>query len=105
MKQETAYFIKNPRTQDELLSAHPLENEQAYEVVKQITLNAINYENFSLDMLADRQFIEENAALCSEGDVFKCLLISKRGRNDGILIVPERTAFVKWAAYISEVSK
>lgn len=103
MKRGTAYFISRPRTHEDLTVPHLAEEEHTYEIVKHITLTGIEYENFSLDMLADRQFIEENADLCSEGNIFKCLLISKKGRNDGILVVPDGTAFVKFAAYISEV--
>jgi len=53
-------------------------------------------------MLADRPFIEENAALCGEGTAFRCLLVRQRGDRDGILIVPELKAYVKWAAYIGD---
>lgn len=105
MKKGTAYFVKRPRTQEELVSVHSLEDEHPYEVIKKITLGSMDYENFSFDMLADRQFIEDNACLCEEGDVFKCLLICRRGGNDGILVVPERISYVKWAAYLSEVKR
>lgn len=98
-----AFFVRNPRRAEDLCRPHMPEQEHTYEVVKRITLTGIEYENFSLDMLADRQFIEENADLCSEGDIFKCLLINKKGENHGILVVPDGTAFVKWAAYVSEV--
>lgn len=100
MKKGMAYFINRPRMQEDLKVPHLPEEEQPYEIVKHISLKGIDYENFSLDMLADRQFIEENTSLCSEGDIFKCLLISKKGRNDGILIVSDGTSFVKWAAQI-----
>lgn len=103
MKKGTAYFIRNPRTAEELTVAHLLEDEHSYEIVKEIALGAIDYENFCCDMLADRQFIEDNAHICEEGSVFKCLFIHRYGRNDGVLVVPERTAFVKWAGFIPEV--
>lgn len=101
MKKETAYFIKNPRTQSDLKVLHLLE-EHPYEVVKKITLKKIDYENFIFDMLADRQFIEDNASLCNEGVVFRCMLICGRGRSDGILVIPDGISFVKLAAYILE---
>lgn len=102
MYKETAYFVRNPRTKNDLTAVHLFEDEHPYEIVKQIELKTMDYENFCCDMLADRQFIEDNASMCKEGDVFKCLFVHRHGRKDGVLVLPERNAFVKWAAYISE---
>lgn len=85
---------------------HLVEQERSYEIVRVITLPAIDYENFITDMCADRQFIENNAALCAEAAPMKCLLIRQRSKADGILVIPDgpnRTAYVKWAAYILNV--
>ena len=59
----TAYFYFRPRTVRDLRRPHLLESETEYEIVKTITLSGIDYENFSEDLLADRQFIEDNACL------------------------------------------
>ena len=96
-----AYFIRSPRTINDLWYPHLLEQEHEYKIVKSIKLSKIAYENFTTDMLADRQFIEDNAVLCSEGTVWKCLFIHERGYNDGVLVIPEMDAYVKWAAYIA----
>ena len=95
-----AYFVKRPRTADDLMRPHLIEQEQEYEVVKAITLPAIDYENFITDMLADRAFLEENAALCSNSAPFLCLLITRRGGENGVLVVPNG-AHVNLAAAIS----
>ena len=95
-----ALFIYKPRRIEDLRRPHKLEEETAYEVVKTISLSSIEYENFITDMLADRQFIEENAVLCGEGTAFRCLLVRQRGDRDGILVVPELKTYVKWAAYM-----
>ena len=58
----------------------------------------LDYENFVTDMLADRDFIGENAALCGEGEVMRCMLVQRRGQDGGVLVVPERGSFVGWAA-------
>ena len=50
-------------------------------------------------MIADRQFIEENTALCAQGGVWRCLLVQQRGRTDGVLVVPVDGCYVGWAAY------
>ena len=49
-------------------------------------------------MLADRQFLEDHAALCSKGEVWTCILVRQRGRTDGVLVLPEG-CYVGWAAY------
>ena len=63
-----AYFVENPRTIDDLSRPHPIESEKPYEIVKVINLAGIDYENFITDMVADRQFLEDNDALCSKDD-------------------------------------
>ena len=90
----TALFIKAPRRIEELQKPH--------EIVKTIVLGKIDYENFMTDMLADRRFIEDNYALCSEGKELNCLLVKERGRTGGILVVPEDRCYVKYAAYIEK---
>ena len=95
---ETAYFVNFPRTESDLFVPHPLEQEQPYEIVKIISLSAMDYENFCTDMIADRFFLEENSDLCGESPVWRCLLVQQRGRSDGILVLPDH-CYVKWAAY------
>ena len=97
-----AYFVDSPRTINDLMVPHPIEQERIYEIVKTIKLSGIDYENFITDMVADRQFIEDNAALCSRGEVWRCLLVQQRGHMDGVLVMPEDGCYVGWAAYYSE---
>ena len=95
-----AYFVRMPRTINDLMRPHPVEYERRYEVAKEIILEQIEYENFVTDMLVDRCFIEDNEKLCSESGIFKCLFVHIRGRNDGVLVIPEEKCFVKYAAYV-----
>lgn len=97
-----AYFLKRPRVIADLQKPHLVEEERTYEVVKEILLKPMDYENFITDMVADRQFIEAYADLCSEAAPMKCLLIRRRDRGDGVLVVPGSKAYVKWAAYCTE---
>ena len=72
-----------------------------YRVVAQIRLNKTDYENFCEDLLADRQFIEDNCSLCLKaGD---CLLVSQKERSDGLLIVPYQDCFVRLAAKLPTI--
>ena len=94
-----AYFVRHPRRLEVLVVPHPVAQEQPYEIVKTIILSRIDYENFSTDLLADRQFIEDYASLCDDGAVKKCLLIRMKNHVDGILVLPEGNCYVKSAAY------
>ena len=94
-----AYFVERPHTIEDLLQPHLFEKKQEYRIVKTIELGKMDYENFITDMLADRQFIEDSAALCSQGEVWKCLLIRQRGCSDGILVMPEGGCYVDWAGH------
>ena len=87
---------------NDLMVPHPIEQERIYEIVKTIKLSGIDYENFITDMVADRQFIADNAALCSSGEVWRCLMVQQRGHMDGVLVMPEDGCYVGWAAYYSE---
>lgn len=95
-----AYFISKPRTYRDLLKPHLPEAEREYEIVKVIELSGIDYENFCEDMLVDREFIEDNAELCENGDALRCLLVKQRGKHEGILVVSELSS-VKQAAYLA----
>lgn len=92
-----AYFVERPRRIEELMKPHPAEREQEYEVVKTIRLAKLDYENFITDMVADRPFLEDNAALCSKGELIRCLKITCRGNGSGVLVVPDE-AWVEAAA-------
>ncbi len=95
-------FIRHPRTIGDLMIPHLLEQERQYEIVKTVVLGNMDYESFITDMLADRQFIEDNAALRSRGVIWKCLLIRQRGQTGGVLVMPESGCNVGWAAGLWE---
>lgn len=94
-----AFFVKRPRTIDDLHVPHLKEKERPYEIVKIIQLGIMDYENFITDMLADRPFIEEYSSLCERAETWKCLLVCRRGQSDGVLVMPERNCFVGWAGF------
>ena len=93
---EKAFFVFRPRSVEELTFENPNGKMREYRIVKSICLSQIDHQNFATDLLADRQFIEDNAALCVEqGD---CLLVTNRRRELELLIIPWRGCFVKYAA-------
>ncbi|MBQ8935727.1 MAG: hypothetical protein IJ049_04950 [Oscillospiraceae bacterium] len=88
---------------DDLQIPHLIDRERPYRIAAKVELRKIDYENFVTDMLADRQFIEDNGTGCKVGEVWDCLLIQQRGRTDGVLVLPEQGCFVSWAAYMPEL--
>ena len=99
------FFVECPRTIDDLMKPYLLAHEQEYQIVKTVEIGKMDYENFVTDMLADRQFIEDNAGLCLQGEVWQCLLIRQRGCSDGILVMPENGCFVGWAALTNDIEQ
>lgn len=95
----SAFFVKRPRTIDDLRRPHLLEQELGFEIVKTVRLGATDFDNFTADLLADRAFLEECAATCSRGRIWRCILVTGRNRGFGVLVVPENGCFVGWAAY------
>jgi hypothetical protein len=94
-----AYFVERPRRIEDLMVPRLIELERPYRIVTEIQLPTIDYENFITDMLADRQFIEDHGRRCKKSEVWDCLLVRRRGRLDGVLIIPVQDCFVGWAAY------
>ena len=94
-----AYFVERPRRIEDLMVPHLIEQERPYRIVTEIQLPAIDYENFIADMLAGRQFIEDHGRRFKKGEVWDCLLVRRRGQPDGVLVMPEDSCFVAWAAY------
>lgn len=94
-----AYFVERPRRREDLIAPHLIEKERPYRIVNEVTLSAMDYENFISDMLADRQFIEDYGRSCKRAEVWDCLLVRCRKYPDGVLLMPEQGCFVAWAAY------
>lgn len=97
----TAFFVRHPFTIEDLRKPHPHKEEKPFAVVKTIELSRIDYENFIADLCVDRWFIEENKQLCCIDDegVWRCLFVRRRGRPDGVLVMPDGTDYPKYAAY------
>ena len=91
-----AWFVFEPRRINDLAFGSQTGKWMKYHVVKTICLSRIDFENFATDLLADRQFIEDNISLCVEkGD---CLLVTDRQRTSELLIIPWHGCFVRYAA-------
>ena len=98
IKSGYAYFAARPRRIEDLLKPHDIRRETPFHIVKTIYLRAIDYENFTTDLLADRGFIEAFSPLCKKPE--DCLFVTRRQRQEGVLVRPEEQAYVKAAAYV-----
>ena len=100
--ENSALFLHFPRRVSDLRRPHLIDWEQPYTIVHRVFLTAIDYENFISDMTVQRDYLREAEALCTAGPVVRCILVRRKGRRDGILVVPERDGGVAWAAYWAE---
>ena len=94
-----AHFVRRPGRLEDLEVLHPLEAERPCRVVGEVVLGDMDFRNFTTDLYADRDFLEEYAPLCGMGEVWTCILVRCAGERKGILAVPEGR-YVEWAALV-----
>ncbi len=77
-----------------------------FEIAKTIQIPAAQFQSLLVAPLRDYDFIKEYTDLmyCDEQNVFHCLLLTGEGRNDGILVEAEGSAYCRYAAYVPEIS-
>lgn len=97
---DTAWFVKHPKRVEDLKQPHALTAEQPFEVVGNVKLDWIDYENFAGDLRADRAFLETYCLTAKEGIPMRCVLVGCDTRPEQLLIVPERGCYVKYAAIL-----
>jgi len=101
-----AYFLRDARRVDELEELRKGKIRQKisakqYIIEKVIELTQIDFENFSTDLLAERQFITDNLNLMfvDDNNTWHCLLVVQIGiTNPGILVQSKKCEFPKYTA-------
>lgn len=93
-----APFVMHPRTIGDLLQ--PIAEEHHFKIAEVVVLQALDYENFITDMLADRPFLNSNLFGLIDGDTWYCVFVMQSGSRDGVLVLPEGD-HVEYAAYLS----
>lgn len=96
----TAFFVDDPRSWEDLLRPHLIEQEKPFEIARTITLKCIDFENFITDMLVSRDYLEDPDGRCSRAQVWRCFFVHQRGHTEGVLVVPDREGFADWAAWL-----
>ena len=102
----TAYFLRNARRVDDLEdfrkeSVRKRIKPKQYITEKVIALSKIDYENFTTDLLADRQLIADNTHLMfvDVNNIWHCLLVLEKGKEDiGILVDGKKKDFPMYSA-------
>ena len=69
-----AHFVSRPRNVDEVKNP-AMSVLLPYRVVRTVSLSRIDFQNFSTDILVDRDFIENSASLCSGKIPQDCILV------------------------------
>lgn len=98
-----AFFVRHPRTIEDLMQLHDVRLEKPFQIAKTVSLGVIDYENFIMDMLIDRPYIEKFSPLC--GNPGDCLYIKQRGLHRGVLVIPRDGSFVSAAAWVVEIEE
>lgn len=96
-----AFFVNRPRRLDDLKSLHLVNEEEPFEILKDIALRANDYTNFSEDLLADRAFLDDWNDIPTAGGRKQCIFVHRCNKPDGILVVPTKDSHVLCAAYWS----
>lgn len=94
----SAFFVFSPRNAEELSRPFPLERLRPFRIVARVTLSGLDYENFAADMLVERAYLEAYEDACRIGDVYACVLVRRRGKGRGILVVPDSGGYTRCAA-------
>ena len=95
----TAYFVHRPRSIGDLMTPHRLEEERPFEIVEQVTVDDLAYENFMWDLYPQREFLLAGCESCRSGAPMRCLLVRYRDAKDGILVTTLDPELVEYAAY------
>jgi len=102
MNEQSAFFVKHPKTIESLRRPHFSEQRRLFTVEKKVRLTKIGYNNFINDMCVQRQFLEPHSCLCGidENGIWHCILVMQKGRTDGILVMSGGSGIPEWAAYL-----
>ena len=79
-----------------------------FTVVREIFLPESNCRRFQADLLAEAPFIAARTQLTGYSEKFgrfRCLLVTARRRQDGILVDSERYTYARYAAYVRDTGE
>ena len=83
----------------------PIIKTAPFTVVREIILPESKYRRFQADLLAEAPFIAARTQLTGYSEKFgrfRCLLVTARRRQDGILVDSEGYTYAHYAAYVRD---
>lgn len=104
-KEQHARFFRKPLVVSELKEDTPLVKATPFEVVREIVLPESKYRRFQENLLADAPFLAARTNLTGYNENtgrIRCLLVTTRRRQDGILVDSEGYAYARYAAYVKD---
>lgn len=97
-KKGQAVFVSMPRNLDELMNPKDFVLKK-YEVVKEVELDNLAWDNFADDLQIERDFLETPKYQSIYLDVFECILVHTPNIPHGILAVADEDGLIQYAAY------
>ncbi len=100
-----AVFLRKAINIQELQNyADHQDEKKQLRVIKTIVLSPALYDIFRENLLFDWGFVQENADLTYDGQVWDCALIRTTDRKEAICVSPEGYEYARYAAYIADHS-
>lgn len=103
-KQTTARFFRKPTHVTDLQDDTVFIKPAPFQIVREVILPEAQYRRFQTNLLANAPFITARTALTGydESTGFRCLLVTSRKRQDGILVDSEGYGYARYAAYVRD---
>lgn len=93
-----AVFVSQPKNLDGL--THPTNFVlKKYEVVREVEIENMEWDNFIDDFEIERVFLETPEFQSINVDVVKCILVYSPNIPDGVLAVADSEGYIQYAAY------
>lgn len=103
-KLTTARFFRKPPHITDLQDDTAIIQPAPFQVVREVILPEAQYRRFQGNLLANAPFITARTDLTGydESTGFRCLLVTSRKRQDGILVDSEGYDYARYAAYVQD---
>lgn len=103
-KLTAARFFRKPAHVGKLRDDTTVIKPAPFQIVREINLPEAQYRRFQANLLANAPFITARTDLTGydESTGFRCLLVTSRKRQDGILVDSEGYGYARYAAYVRD---
>lgn len=103
-KLTTARFFRKPTHVTDLQDDTAIIQPAPFQIVREVILPETQYRRFQANLLANAPFITVRTGLTGydKSTGFRCLLVTSRKRQDGILVDSEGYDYARYAAYVRD---